>query len=146
MDETTIAKPLSGPEVIEAICYKIRENLNKNCLLAPHSAYGAFSFDATIKINFNNPTSLVREAMGFANGSDGAVDQTAETVEENIQIKEAEAPPNQIRRDTEQGVPAMIKTPQGGTTEKRLKYERKDANAAGSGREVASGKGRAKSA
>lgn len=126
MDEVTIPKPLSGPEIIEAVCFKIRENLNKNGLLAGHIAYGAFSFDATIKINFNNPTSTIKEALGFAKGAEGEVDPEAENVTEDIQIHEAEAPPNQVRRDTEQGVPAMVKTPQGGTTEKRLKYERKE--------------------
>src|SRR5258706_10417609 len=99
MDQTTLPKPLSGPEIIRAIQYKVGENLSKNCLLAPHSAYGAFSFDVTIKIKFNNPTSTVKEAIGFANRSEGVVDPNAETVEENIEFNESEAPPNQIRRD-----------------------------------------------
>lgn len=146
MDETTIAKPLSGPEIVEAICYKMRENLNKNCLLAPHSAYAAFSFDATVKINFVNPTSMVKEALGFAKGSDGEVQEVTDSLDEVVDIHEDAVPPNQVRRDTEQGVPVRVKTPQGGVEEKKLKYERKDANAAGDRRESPSGKGRARSA
>lgn len=136
MNETTFAKPLSGPEIIEAVIYKIRENLQKNCLLAPHSGYGAFSFDATVKINFNNPTSHIKDAMGFAKGGDGDFDENAENVGETVTIHGDEEPPNQVRRDTEQGVPAMVKTPQGGTEEKRLKYQKKEPDASGDGRKV----------
>lgn len=146
MDETTIPKPLAGPEIIEAVVFKIRENLNKNCLLAPHAAYGAFSFDAKVTITFVNPTSMVKEALGFASGTGGEPQDVVESSTEVIDIHEDAAPPNAVRRDTGQGIPVRVKTPQGGVEERKLKYERKDANAAGSGREADSGKGRKKSA
>lgn len=131
MDETTIAKPLSGPEIIEAIKYKIGENLSKNCLLAGHSAYAAFSFDATVKINFVNPTSMVKEALGFAKGSDGEVQEVTDSLDEVVDIHEDAVPPNQVRRDTGQGVPVRVKTPQGGIEDKKLIYAKKEPDAAG---------------
>lgn len=126
MDETTIPKALSGPEIIEAVVYKMRENLSKNCLLAPHCAYAAFGFDATVKINFVNPTSSIKEAQGFAIGSGGEVPaDEVEQLSETVKMHEDAEPPNKVRRDTGQGIPAMVKTPQGGTTETKLKYQKK---------------------
>lgn len=146
MDETTIPKPLSGPEIIDAICFKVRENLNKNCLLAPHSAYGAFSYDAKVTITFVNPTSHIKEALGFASGSGGEPQDVIETSTEVIDMHADPQPPNQVRRDTEQGVPARVKTPQGGVEERKLKYERKEPDAAGGGRKSSGGQKRSESA
>ena len=123
MNEMTIAKPLSGPEIIEAIVYKIRENLGKNTLLSPHRAYKSFSFDNVLTINLNSQCLPVEQAMGFAKGgSDGEHNGEETTI---INQSQPALSPNEVRRDTEQGVPVLVKTPQGKVEEKRLKYAKK---------------------
>ena len=126
MNEVTIVRPLTGPEIIEAICYKLRENLEKNCLLSPHQAYPGVAFEAKVDIHFTNPASYVKEAVGFASGKEGEIDPSQPTVQETVTVKQGDTSPNELRRDTDQGVPALVKTPQGKVEEKRLRYQRKE--------------------
>lgn len=129
MQEMTIAKPLTGPEIIEAICFKMRESLSKNCLLAGHQAYAGFSFDAKVELHFNNPASYVKEAMGFAKGSDGDTTPTEGDLSDTVVMHEPEASPNEVRRETEQPVPAIATSPSGKKEEVKLKYQRKKSDA-----------------
>jgi hypothetical protein len=52
MNAQGINRPLSGQEVKDAIITKIRKGLEKDCFLAPHLAYGAFSMHFTLELQF----------------------------------------------------------------------------------------------
>jgi hypothetical protein len=121
-NERTLAKPLSGLEVIEAIVSTVRTQLQKDCFLAPHMAYPSYSFTAKIDIQFQGSriagtTAHVKDAAGER------VPNLPETTE-SVELSESPKPPNEVRRDTNQGVPVQVKTPSGRLEEKKVRYAR----------------------
>jgi hypothetical protein len=121
MQEKTLPKPLSGLEVRKAILAKIEQKLSQDCTLREIEAYPSFSFDATIAIRF--------QTLGKTNSTEvRAMDAGGEVVEglpvevEHVQVADAEKPPNQVRLESQQGIPTLTKTPAGKVKEERPKY------------------------
>jgi hypothetical protein len=123
--EKTLAKPLSGSEIVEAILFRIRERLGKDCFLAPHIAYGSFSFQAEIRVQFQNTGTAIKETFVRANDQGGDVTE-AEMRSFDVTVTDEPKAPNEVRVETGQGVPTIVTKPQGGIEEKRVKYDPKN--------------------
>lgn len=119
--EKTLAKPLAGSEIIEAIVSKIRSQLSRDCFLAPHIAYGSFAFQADIRIQFQNTQTAIKETRVPVNGTGGDVNES-EMKAADVHVEAEPQPPNQVRVETGQGVPALVAKPTGGVQEKKIKY------------------------
>lgn len=119
--ERTVAKPLSGAEVVEAIVHRIRQQLQRDCFLAGHLAYASFSMQAQIRVQFQNTGTAIKETTVHANEQGGQVTD-AEMKSVDVDVTSEPQPPNQARIETGQGVPAVVTRPQGGVEEKKLKY------------------------
>ncbi|HKM83871.1 MAG TPA: hypothetical protein VJY15_23310 [Candidatus Acidoferrum sp.] len=120
-NERTIAKPLSGGEVMEAIIFKIRDALKRDCYLAPHIAYDSYSFQAEIRVQFQKTNTSIKETTVHTRGKAGDVsDQPMESAD--VKTSDEPKPPNELREETGQGIPTIITKPQGGVEEKKVKY------------------------
>ena len=122
--ERVLAKPLSGAEVIEAVVVRIREQLQKDCFLSPHMAYGSYSFTCNIDIQFQG--SRIAGTHATVRGEQSVADAPqTEKESQQVTISDEPKPPNEVRRETGQEVPVLAKTPQGRLEERRVRYERK---------------------
>lgn len=121
--ERVLAKPLSGTEVIEAIVSRLREQLQKDCFLAGHMAYSAFSFKCSIDIKFQ--ASRIEGTSTQVSGSLGEEDLEQPIATETVEVSDEPKPPNEVRRESGQDVPVLAKTPQGRLEERKVRYERK---------------------
>ena len=121
-NEKTIAKPLSGQEVLDAIIFKIREQMRRDCFLASHIAYDSYSFQGTIRIQFQKTGTAIKETNITARGKGGEQsDRQMESVD--VEVSDEPKPPNEVREETGQGIPALVTKPTGGVEEKKLKYQ-----------------------
>ena len=122
--ERVLAKPLSGTEVVEAIVTRIKEQLQKDCFLAPHMAYPAFSFKCELDIQFQ--ASRIAGTHATVTSAAAVVDLAPGAQEsQQVTISDEPKPPNEVRRETGQEVPVLTKTPQGRLEERKVRYERK---------------------
>lgn len=124
--DRTIPKPLSGEEIVEAIVTKIRAQLNRDCYLAKHIAYGSFSFQADIRVQFQRTGTSIKETNAVVHGMGGDLTE-AEMESVDLKVEDVEKPPNQVRVETGQGVPALVAKPTGGVQERKIKYANKPA-------------------
>jgi hypothetical protein len=120
-NEKTLAKPLSGGEIIEAIVSKIRQQMQRDCFLAPHIAYASFSFQATVRVQFQNTGTAIKETMVTSTGLGGEV-SNADMESAEVEVSDEPKPPNDVRVESGQGVPALVTKPTGGVEEKKIKY------------------------
>jgi len=129
-DEKPKALPLSGEEIKKAILYKVEESLEKTCHLKDDTAYTSFKGSISIKLVLSD---FGREVMDnhevhaehLDNVSLQKFAETSHAEEHTLKIEPA--PPNQVRIETEQGVP--VQSVEGGKTVTRnLKYARRKAN------------------
>lgn len=123
-NERTLAKPLSGTEIIEAIVSLVRTALQRDCFLAPHMAYPSFSVQGKLDIQFQG----TRIVGTVAHVKDAAGEQSPHVPVSNasVEFSENPKPPNEVRRETEQPVPVQVKTPSGRIEERRVKYEKRN--------------------
>jgi hypothetical protein len=135
MSENVVAEPLSGSEIIEAVCFKLKEQLARDCFLSPNSAYEYFSAKIEVKITavdcgrVANAGATVRHTVGDADavvlgGNDGYDVTSTEDIPRMA--------PNVLRRETEQPVPVTVADTSGKTERKNVKYQRQEKPAAAS--------------
>ena len=123
MSERVIPEMLSGEEIIDAVCYKVRQKLLRDCFLNASSAYESFEGKITIHLRMSD--------LGRYPAVDVEVPvKLGEPVKEGAPVVEAEfeiekEPPNVVRRDTEQGVPALVETGDGKKEIRHLRYSAK---------------------
>jgi hypothetical protein len=122
--ERTLAKPLAGNEIIRAIVQKIEAQLQRDCFLAPHIAYASFSFQATIRVQFQNTGTSIKETHVSAGGGGGEI-TNEEMQSTEVEVSDEPKPPNDVRVETGQGVPALVTKPTGGVEEKKIKYQQR---------------------
>lgn len=125
-NEVAVPEPLSGTEIIDAVVFKIREAMRRDCFLSPNSAYEFFSgqFHIQIKAVDCGREADVNVKVDVTKGNapePGAPVQTA-TVKETIP-KEA---PNVVRRATRQSVPVVTTDNTGRNEQRRVTYEQKE--------------------
>lgn len=122
MNEQTLNKPLSGAEIIEVVCNQVKKAMQRDCTLAPHCAYPAFSYAISINITFQDTGTKVKGTSVTVSDKLGELEpevevQTAETI-----VEGAPDSPNTVRMENDMGIPVLTRTPQGGVEEKRIKY------------------------
>lgn len=132
MSEKSIVEPLSGVEVVEAIKYKVAEQLRRDCFLSMNMAYE--SFEATIHIAIklkdigHSPeiVKTIKVAEGPAIPASFADPEEASRVHTEESEDGFEAmPANEIRVETEQPVPVAVEGTDGKVEIKRIKYQGK---------------------
>jgi len=122
MAEETLAQPLSGEEVVEAVLYRVREMLLKDCFLNPVVAYESFEAEIHVKLKLKDCGREPEVRISAKVESETAVSEDAA-------LEEAEAhlysqPPNQVRMETGQAIPTLVETPEGRREIKKIHYTR----------------------
>lgn len=123
MSEETLAQPLSGEEIIEAIAWRLREILQKQCQLNPALAYESFSADIDVRLMVKDLGREIPIAAKFNEHSKTQIDPddaSLLTAEEHLY----DAPPNQVRMDTDQAIPVLTTDSEGRKDIKHVRYER----------------------
>jgi len=129
-NEVSVPEPLSGTEVIEAIVYKVREQLRRDCFLSPNSAYEYFSGRIRIEIkaiDCGRQADVDTEVnVDLGKLTEDNIDNVdASQSDENI---DPDAP-NVVRRETQQSVPVVTTDSSGKAETKRVNYQRQSAAA-----------------
>lgn len=116
MTEVSIAKPISGPEALEACLDSIRKALSKDDRFGGHMAYSGFRAEVTFK--FYPQLSFVPPVEREITLEKGKVNDLAEapTVDEKIELPVR--PPNQVREEAGLAQPVLVTDGQGRSTEK----------------------------
>jgi hypothetical protein len=120
MSERTIPEPLSGSEIVDRITHKVKQMLLQDCYLNPIAAYGWFSCGIHIEMIADDAGREVEVKIDVK-------EETSPTVPENSTRTQADgfiekAPPNQVRQDSDQRVPAVVHDSQGNQKLERIKY------------------------
>ena len=145
MSEKSIVEPLSGTEVIDAMAYKLKEQLKRDCFLSANMAYE--SFEATIYValklkDIGHQPEVVKTikvnggAPIPASFKDPA--EAALVHEERSEDGFSGEPANDVRVETGQPVPVLVENSDGKKEIKRVHYQRAkpartDPNPAGGG-------------
>jgi hypothetical protein len=130
MSENVVAEPLSGAEIIEAVCFKLKEQLARDCFLSPNSAYEYFSAKIEVKITavdcgrVANSTATVKHVVGDEEAVPAYIVESTEDIPRMA--------PNVVRRETEQPVPVTVADTSGKTERKNVKYQRQEKPTAAS--------------
>lgn len=101
MSEHTVAMPLSGEEVVEAMTYELKRRLYRDCHLNPALAYA--SFEATISGSLRLKDNGREEAIVF-------------------DIVLADRPPNVVRQASDQPIPTLVEDSAGKKELKSMRY------------------------
>ena len=120
MTEQTIAQALSGEEIVNAILDKVKTALIRNCDLNPVLAYDSFSATVKLEIQMKDSGRVVDVTSTVAAASEEPVDEDTYIHEAEIHI--GEAPPNQVRRDTNQPIPTVVTDGDGKHSVKPVRY------------------------
>jgi len=107
-EEKPAPLPLSGDEVKEAILFRVQESLNKHCALMHDNAYTSFTADISIRLKLSDyGREVVDNHFVRAEETSGLPDTSSRLVEANVTIQPA--PPNQVRVESDQPVPVLVK-------------------------------------
>ena len=125
MSENAAAIPLAGSEIVEAIAFKLKEQLARDCYLSPNAAYEYFTGEITVKIiavdcGRQAPVTVTIEV---AKGDPAALESGEGYKIESTEDIEKQAP-NVVRRETGQSVPVTVADGAGKTETKNVKYQR----------------------
>jgi hypothetical protein len=111
--EVSIAKPLSGPECLEACLYALKTALSKDDRFMNHVAYTGFT--ASIDFKFRPAMSFVPDVERTVDV--GAGDQSNIGPETTEHIEIAKRPPNQVREEADMPQPVLVTDGQGQSRE-----------------------------
>src|SRR6266850_1276926 len=126
MSEETVADPLSGEEVIQAIIDRVTRMLRDDCYLSPMAAYESFEVDIQVSVKMldigRTPEVKIRAKVQ----SEKPVDET----DEDFALNAAEAhmaamPPNQVRLEAGLPIPTLVEDTQGKRDIRPVRYARK---------------------
>lgn len=126
MSEETVAEPLSGEEVIQAILDRVGRMLRDDCYLSPMAAYESFEADIQVSVKMldigRTPEVHIRAKVQ----SEKPVDET----DEDFALNAAEAhmaamPPNQVRLEAGLPIPTLVEDTQGKRDIRPVRYARK---------------------
>jgi len=122
MSEETLAQPLSGEEIIEAVAWRLREILQKQCHLNPALAYESFSADIHVVLRVKDLGREVPVEAKFRASSESQPDEDALLTEADEQMYDL--PPNQVRMDTDQPIPVLTRDAEGKKEIKHIRFEK----------------------
>ena len=122
MSERTIAEPLSGDEVLEVICDKIRMALRKDCNLNPALAYEAFSGEISISLRLKDSGRAPEVKASVSVRSEEPV--LEDTFLEQTEIALQEMPPNVVRQQAGLPLPTLVEDQNGRREVRKVRYAR----------------------
>lgn len=125
-NEVAVPEPLSGTEIVEAIVFKVREMLRRDCFLSPNSAYEYFSGQIHIEVtavDCGRPAEIKAD-IDVTKGTTDPDNPELYTAESTEKI--SPGAPNIVRRETEQSVPVVTNDGAGKQEQRRVKYARQD--------------------
>jgi len=121
MAEQTLALKLNGAEVRKAILDIIDQKLQKDWSMNPATAYDFFEGKITISMVLHDAgQTYPLEVTASATGGD----EPDEAEETTAEIEVNRQPPNAVRVDTGQEVPALVKQGDQPPTVKGIRYKR----------------------
>lgn len=105
-NEVSIAKPLSGPECLEACLHALKTALSKDDRFMQHVAYAGFT--ASIDFKFRPSMSFVPDVERTVKVEEGSQEELAEepTVSEKVEL--ANRPPNVVREEAGMPQPVLV--------------------------------------
>lgn len=124
MAERVLNDPLSGEEIIQAICDRVSDSLRKDCYLSPNMAYDYFTAVVKIEVRAHDVGRDVEIKTA------DVVTAGVENEDMHLEASDADfvieaAPPNEVRVESGQPVPVLTKDAEGEPTIKKIKYGRK---------------------
>lgn len=121
MTETSIAKPLSGPECLDSCLDALRKALSKDDRFSSHMAYSGFR--AIIQFKFYPQLSFVPAIERGLTVEEGEHNDIAEspTVDETVELPLR--PPNQVREEAKLAQPILVSDGQGRSHEEWVKRD-----------------------
>lgn len=102
--EVSIAKPLSGPECVEACFAALRNVLARDDRFATHIAYPGFR--AVIRFNFYPHQSYVPDLERTIEVTGGELGKELDVVD--VRVKIPVRPPNQVREEADMPQPVLV--------------------------------------
>lgn len=126
MNEVAVPEPLSGAEIIEALLFRVRQQLIADCYLNPNNAYESFEGQITIKVRAVDCGRIVEVEKTVVADAGAPFDDKKEGAFETTTVQDIpKEPPNVVRRESGQGVPVMTEDAGGRREVKRVHYARK---------------------
>lgn len=125
--EKSIPLPLTGEEIQEAVIFKLRDCMQKNCHLHLGNAYTSAKIEVSVKMVLFDYGREVRnnEAATVELDSGLPPESESETVEASVTLESM--PPNLLRQETDQAVPVATVV-DGKKKIRHLKYAPRKAN------------------
>lgn len=123
MKEISLAKLLSGNEVLESILYEMRQKLSRNSRFQQNMAYPAYR--AEIKIRLFPSSAFIPPAeydILAEERPDGCEVSSVPSVEETIEVPVR--PPNQVRVESELPLPVLSQDEKGNPVEKWVRKKK----------------------
>lgn len=122
MAEKTLALPLSGTEVVEAISEQIKRVLSRDCYLAATSAYDWFEAEVEVKVRMHDLGRMpgVETKVVVTGGVAGPEGEFGEVV---VGFRIGKAAPNEVRLENGLAVPVLGTTKEGRPEIRRVRYK-----------------------
>src|SRR5215475_11748717 len=121
MSETTIAEPLSGEEIVEAVKEEVGRVMVRDCRLNPALAYVAFRCRVFVEMDLRDGADGVHiEVEVLAKGGPAASLVGMPVREGRGEL--AERPPNLVRREAGLAIPTLVEDGQGRKEVRPVKY------------------------
>ncbi len=127
MSEVSIPEALSGAEVIDAIVYRVRQQLQGDCFLSPNCAYETFNAKIRIECIVKDVSRQEGIATNVIVNQGKPVDISEDGV--RFEVSEevyGEQAPNVIRQETEQPVPVLTEDSSGNREIRRVTYKKRE--------------------
>lgn len=125
MAEQVINLPLSGEEIVIAVCDRLAQSLRRDCRLQTTKAYETFRAEVSVKIFANDIGSYSEIEADVTVGASADEVADVDGVEGGFAMEEK--PPNEVRVESGQGVPVLTLDEEGRPDIKRIKYSRNRA-------------------
>lgn len=122
MPEKSLPLHLNGEEIIEAVVAKIRERMRKDCFLNSTTAYDWFRAEVSIHVLMNDSGRRPEVSVNVqtSEGEMPTADDSVKVAESSFKMQEA--PPNQVRIESNQPVPVLSTGGDGKAEVKRASY------------------------
>jgi len=126
----TLKKAIGAAELRKAILFDLEKSMCRDCNLADHMSYGSAKFKIRVDVELYDATSgKVINTAHEAKLQEGEITEDEDGEKYNFELLRDHQGPNELRKETEQGIPTLVKDEDGKVTEKAITY--RDASFAG---------------